>query len=137
MPTDDLASPYEETTIANPVKSTLYTVTGTDENGCVNSDTLTLEVQHNDVLYVPNVFSPNNDGENDVMYVRGTGFRSIYFTIYDRWGELVFETDDQSVGWDGTFRGKELDPAVFVYYVKAVFWDSKEIKQHGSITLVR
>ena len=57
-------------------------------------------------LYVPNGFSPNGDGQNDVLYVRGGGVTEMSWVIYDRWGEKVFETTDPKQGWDGTYKGK-------------------------------
>ncbi|PLW93853.1 MAG: hypothetical protein C0592_04810 [Marinilabiliales bacterium] len=86
---------------------------------------------------VPNAFSPNGDGENDVLYVRGEGVEQLNFIIYDRWGEKVFETQSLDMGWDGTFRGKEVDPGVFVYYLNAIFIDGTSKTEKGDITLIR
>ena len=74
-------------------------------------------------MFIPNAFTPNGDNENDVLFVRGRNVEKMYLKIYDRWGELVFETDKQSVGWDGKFKGELVDPAVFVYHleVKLIF----------------
>ena len=136
-PTESLETPTEAITIANPVESTIYTVVGTDNHGCIDSVSLNLQVTNHNIVYVPNIFSPNEDGENDVLYVRGTGIRNLHFLVFDRWGELVFETENQSEGWDGTFRGKKVDPAVFVYYVVVEFYDGEELKDHGNVTLVK
>jgi len=86
---------------------------------------------------VPDIFSPNGDGENDVLYVRGEGIETLYFAIYTRWGEKVFETSTKDKGWNGSFREKPLDPAVFVYHLMVTFIDKTELKQKGEITLVR
>ncbi len=88
-------------------------------------------------LFIPDAFSPNGDGNNDKLFVRGNNFKELYFAVYDRWGEKVFETMDKNNGWDGTYKGKELSGAVFVYYCKGKYIDGKEFKQKGDVTLVR
>ena len=121
-----------------------YSFTITDKNDCnakiingIDSTSFPLEEKEYNIIYIPNIFSPNNDGENDILYVRGTNIKSFYFVIFDRWGELIFETENQSKGWDGTFKGKEVDPAVFVYYYIVEFNDGKTLNNHGNITLVK
>lgn len=119
----------------------IFSVTVTDANGCgwirqadiVESDDLCF-IPH---VWVPNVFSPNGDGNNDVVFVRGEGVKYLTFIIYDRWGEKIFESSSIDYGWDGNYKGKELDPAVFVYYVKATFVDDSQSELHGNITLVK
>ncbi len=118
-----------------------YNLIVNDANGCGWTRQLDIE-QSNDLCYtphvwVPNIFSPNGDGNNDVAYVRGEGVSYLTFTIYDRWGEKIFESNSMAVGWDGTYKGKDLDPAVFVYYVEATFVDGSKSIINGNITLVR
>ena len=88
-------------------------------------------------IFIPNAFTPNADGENDVLYVRGNNIRKMLLKIYDRWGELVFETDQQSKGWDGTYKGELVEPAVFVYYLTATCIDEQEYFKKGNITVIR
>ncbi|MES2592431.1 MAG: gliding motility-associated C-terminal domain-containing protein [Bacteroidota bacterium] len=88
-------------------------------------------------MFVPTAFSPDGNGENDVECVYGKCVKTIYFAIYDRWGEKVFETTDQSQCWDGTFRGKEMNTAVFVYYMKATLTTGEEVSKKGNISLLR
>lgn len=88
-------------------------------------------------IYVPNAFSPNGDNVNDKMYVRGLNLEEIDFKIFDRWGELVFETTDQSIGWDGTFKGEKVDPDVYVYHLRVTCFDGQENLIKGNITLMR
>ena len=120
-----------------------YTVTVSDANGCERNAAITLGdpgVACDDIhphAVVPNAFSPNADGENDVLYVRGEGVSQLTFIVYDRWGEKVFSTTSLDNGWDGTFRGKELDPAVFTYYLQAIFVDGTDKIEKGDITLTR
>jgi gliding motility-associated-like protein len=86
---------------------------------------------------VPNAFSPNNDGKNDVLYVRGNFIQTMYFTVYDRWGQKMFETRNQNEGWDGTYKGKKLDPAVFGWYVEGTCEVGEKFFKKGNVTLLR
>jgi gliding motility-associated-like protein len=88
-------------------------------------------------LFIPDAFSPNGDGKNDVLFVRGNNIKELYFSVYDRWGEKIFETTDKNIGWDGSYKGKELSNAVFVYYCFGKYDDGTEFKQKGDISLVR
>jgi gliding motility-associated-like protein len=88
-------------------------------------------------IFVPTGFSPNGDGSNDVLYVRGNFIEVLYFTIYNRWGEEVFSTTDQTKGWDGEYKGMLADPSVFVFYLEAKCADGQEYFKKGNITLMR
>jgi gliding motility-associated-like protein len=88
-------------------------------------------------IYVPNAFTPNKDYSNEKMYVRGNNISDIYFVIYDRWGEKIFETKQMDKGWDGTFEGRDLDPDVYVYYLEATCKGGEEYFEEGNITLIR
>lgn len=123
--------------VSTPDETITYTVIVVDSNGCSASDEVTIIVDFDYVIWVPNIFSPNGDGNNDIAYVRGKGVKDFTFVIYDRWGEKVFETSDLNIGWDGTFRGKAMNNAVFVYYLEATFLDGTETTKKGDITLIR
>lgn len=87
---------------------------------------------------MPDIFSPNGDGKNDVLYVRGAGEKDFEFAVFDRWGQRVFQTSDPNVGWDGTFNGTVLNDAVFVYYVKSFSpVTQKPYNVKGNVTLKR
>jgi gliding motility-associated-like protein len=88
-------------------------------------------------VYVPNAFSPNGDGENEVLYVRSAIASKILFRVFDRWGEMVFETTDMNSGWDGTFRGKLIDPDTYDYYLEADCYGGEKAIIKGNITLIR
>jgi gliding motility-associated-like protein len=127
--------------VATPTAATQYCVIVKNSAGCTDSACITvrinLECGDNGDLYVPNGFSPNGDGQNDVLYVRGGGVTSIYWAIYDRWGEKVFETTNSKQGWDGTYKGKELNPAVFVYYLKVNCFSGIEIIKKGNVAIIK
>ena len=88
-------------------------------------------------IFVPNAFTPNGDGENDVLFVRGRNITDLYFAIFNRWGERVFETEDQSVGWDGFYKSMSSDPAVFDYYLKFKCDGGREHFIKGNVTVIR
>ncbi|MEW6469602.1 MAG: gliding motility-associated C-terminal domain-containing protein [Bacteroidota bacterium] len=127
---------------ASPTATTTYYLTVTDANGCQNTDTVTVYVSLNcnaaeGEIFIPDVFSPNHDGNNDVLYVRGGGMKSIAFSVYDRWGNRVFESSSQDMGWDGTFKGKELDPGVYIYVLTVTCYSDEDFIFKGNITLLR
>ena len=87
---------------------------------------------------VPQAFSPNGDGINDIIYAEGWGLKKlIAFKIYNRFGELVFESDDFEKGWDGTFRGKDQMLETYVYTVEAETFKGEVLQKKGNITLLR
>ncbi len=102
-----------------------------------SNDIYALSVQDKLELYVPQIFSPNNDGTNDILFAYGNRFESLTFIIYNRWGEKVFETNDNTVGWNGKFRGIDAQPGVYVYYLEAKILEKGTVTQKGDITLVR
>ena len=136
-----LDNPYVKNTIASPKKNTIYQLEITDSYGCKTVDTTIVYVTDyicgEPNIFIPNAFSPNNDNNNDILYVRGKGIEEFYLAIYNRWGEKVFETTDINTGWDGTYKGQLMDPAVFVYYLKATCINENVFEKKGNITLVR
>jgi gliding motility-associated-like protein len=89
------------------------------------------------LIYVPNVFTPNGDGTNDVVHVHSENIASLQFFIYDQWGELIFTSSSVQNGWDGTYKGTKEPVGVYVYYLKAVMTSGQNITKKGSITLLR
>jgi gliding motility-associated-like protein len=88
-------------------------------------------------VFVPNAFSPNGDGENDQLCVYGNCFKTLRFMIFNRWGENVFDTESTKPCWDGTFRDKPMNSAVFGFYLEGVLYTGEEIKRKGEINLIR
>jgi large repetitive protein len=89
------------------------------------------------VVYVPNVFSPNNDGKNDKFYVHGENISQFNIKIYNRWGEPVFETDNIHEGWNGRYKDVGCPEGVYFYIAELSFTDGSSTVKKGSITLVR
>lgn len=123
---------------ASPTVTTIYTLTVTDSLGCSATDTVTVfvDITCGDV-FVPNAFSPNGDNQNDILYVRGNCIQYLQFEVYNRWGEKVFYTTNPAIGWDGNWRDKPCEAAVFSYVLRATLLDGTEVEQQGSIHLVK
>jgi gliding motility-associated-like protein len=128
---------------AGPKFNTKYQVYFTDNNGCSNLGEIDVIVICKDAnLFIPNTFSPNGDGSNDIFYPRGKGLeRIITFRIFNRWGEVVFEkrnfpVNNAAFGWDGTFKGNKPKADVYVYQAE-VFCDNGDIiRLNGNIALI-
>lgn len=126
------------TFIVSPKEETTYTVIGTDSNGCVDTAMVKIYVDVKCVYWLPNIFSPNGDAQNDELKIYGRGLEWIALTIYDRWGNRVFETSDINAPWDGNYNGGLLNTGVYVYILKGKCVSTgEEFEQHGNVTLTR
>ena len=106
--------------IASPRVTTTYTVTGSNNTGCISTDTVTVKVNHNGGLELPNSFTPNGDGLNDCFGIKyPSGVQNLTFIIYNYTGQKVFETNNPFACWDGIFKRKKADPGNYVYYLNA------------------
>ncbi|MBP7478484.1 MAG: gliding motility-associated C-terminal domain-containing protein, partial [Chitinophagales bacterium] len=130
---------YTFTPVVRPMKTTMYNVRLRDNRGCVTNDSVLVIVDGKTLLMLPTGFSPNADGVNDGFgIVRHSNIASLdYFNIYNRWGELVFSTDDINQRWDGTYKGDKAPLATYVWYVKANTYDGEKVLQSGNITLIK
>lgn len=127
-------------TTASPSITTIYTVTGTDATGCTGTaDALVVVQKVCGDIYVPTVFAPNGTGtvENKMVCVYGNCIAEMKYAIYNRWGEKVFETEDPTICWDGTYKGKEMNAGVFAYKLIVTLTNGEYIEESGNITLVR
>jgi len=131
-------------TVASPKNTTTYTIKVTDANGCINTDKMTVLVICNDKnIFIPNTFSPNNDGVNDWFYPRGTGLFKIQgMRIFNRWGEMVFQKanltpNDPTAGWNGRYNGRLLTTDVYTYLIEIVCENSEILTFKGNITLIQ
>jgi len=138
-PGNGLSSSIQLNPVANPLVTTVYTLSATDSNGCMAADTMRLEVTNIFEVLIPNAFSPNQDGVNDNFgIVRTKGVKELLeFKIYNRWGQLIFETNDTNTRWDGSFKGTPQEMGVYVYYIRALTFLDTEYKLQGNITLLR
>ena len=144
-PPQGLSCAYCPEPMAMPTETTTYTLLLFDQNSCFISDSLTIwVVEQAPDIYAPNIFSPNDDGLNDVFTLFGdvTEFVNIeLLQVYDRWGNRVFEGLDlplnvETSGWDGSFRGKAMQPGVFAFYSEIRAVNGDLVKKSGDVTLV-
>lgn len=125
-----------------PEVTTTYYVEIEDANfGCIYKDSITVFVLdtrcEEPYVFVPKGFTPNDDGLNDQLFVRGNSIQEMHFVIFNRWGEKVFETKDINEGWDGKVNGKVVSPDVFGYYVELKCFGGEEYLMKGNVTLIR
>lgn len=120
-----------------PDQATLYVVIVTDPIGCQNSDSVLVDINGYMEIFVPNIFSPNGDGENDFLVVNGPRLFNYYIQIYDRWGKVVFESNEQKEFWDGKLNGAELAPQTFVYMLSGESVLGDKISKEGNVTIIK
>ncbi len=138
-PPELVFNPANQITTVRPQETTLYTVTGSTQEGCEGFDSVRVVVIPIPDIYMPTAFSPNSDGQNDE--IRPSYFEVeelITYRIYNRWGVLVFETSDMDEAWDGTYKGTPQEIGAFAYYIEAkgIGLDVPIVKK-GNITLIR
>ena len=121
-----------------------YVAEASNLGGCITRDAITIEALCSDAnIFIPNTFSPNGDGMNDVFYARGKGLFTVkMLKIFNRWGEVVFSKDnfapnDASQGWDGTYKGAKLSSDVYIYTMEIICDNSQIIPVKGNVTLLR
>ncbi|MDR2979972.1 MAG: gliding motility-associated C-terminal domain-containing protein [Bacteroidales bacterium] len=141
IPTIRVSNSNAHTTMAKPEQSTTYTVIASDINGCQRSDTVFIFVEEiscrDPHVYVPNAFTPNHDGLNDVLRVRSNIVDHVLFTIYNRWGEKIFESTRLEDGWDGTWKGQDAPAGVYDYYMEVRCIGNRTYTTKGNVTLIR
>ncbi len=135
LPTTDLSCADCLNPVASPDNTTTYTITVTDENGCIATDLVTVNVQLD--FTVPNAFTPNGDGLNDQFIVRADFLETFEMVIYNRWGEEIFRSEDILKGWDGMFNDKEQEVGTYMFLVKATTINGNELLKTGTVSLLR
>ncbi|MDP1799791.1 MAG: PKD domain-containing protein [Bacteroidota bacterium] len=140
LPPGSTTPAFGYTVTAYPDRPTTYTAVAT-VGACKGQAEVSVEAYSagcidNDV-FVPNTFTPNGDGKNDILYVRGLKVDEIYFAVYNRWGEKVFETTDKTKGWDGIYKSRPADVGVFGWYLKVKCINGEENFKKGNVTLIR
>ncbi len=133
----------DTSSIENPVhvfadlQQYIVCLTATASGGCTDSVCKALDLSAVFVADVPNAFSPNGDANNNVLYVKGQGVKELDFRVYNRWGELVFESHDMTKGWDGTYKNEPQEMEAYGYYLRAVFLNNEIVEKQGNVTLMR
>ncbi len=139
MSCDDCAQPW-----FRPTTTSVYTLSVLDTlTGCSNTATMTLQVLNERKIYIPNIFTPNNDGVNDLFTIQSDNAIEIIrrFTVYNRWGTVVFEArnfpPNSNIAWNGFYDGRLLNPGVYVYMIEVDFLDGLSENYSGDVTLLR
>lgn len=143
-PTANLSCSNCPQPVLSPKLDTKYTITVQDNNGCSNSaETYVDVICQNANVFVPNTFSPNGDGSNDIFYIRGSGIDRVKtLRVLNRWGEIVFEqkefpVNNASFGWNGRYKGSHPQPDVYVYQVEVYCDNGEIIRFHGNVALIQ
>ena len=136
------AQPLNDPTAKNPIATlfndTRFFLTVTDNGGCLGYDTVFVKVYSGPTYYIPNAFTPNGDGINDYFRAIPPGIaKTNYFKIFNRWGQLVFETHDYLKGWDGTYIGKPQPNGAYVWIIQGIDKFGKIIEMKGTVMLIR
>ena len=133
----------EDFRLIQPIKTTTYVVVVTNDEGCSGTDNVVVEVEDDQRVYIPNAFSPNGDGVNDyfTIYTDIAAFEVSSLQIFDKWGSQVFEKNNflpniPEIGWDGNWRGKNLQPGSYVYSAFIEFRNGNKINFKGEINIV-
>ncbi len=125
---------------ATPQDTTIYKVVVT-KKGCKEEKTIRINVDNVNCgepnIFVPNAFTPNNDGNNDVLKVRGRWISKLQFVVYNRWGQEMFTTTDLNNGWNGVFKGNEVAPDVYNYFLQVTCLDNKIFTKRGNTSLIK
>jgi gliding motility-associated-like protein len=121
----------------NKSSETQVCLTAINEYGCQNKKCIPISPRVTNVVDVPTGFTPNGDGINDEVMVKGYGIQNMIFRIYNRWGELVFEADKPDVGWNGIYKGAGQEMDAFAYTLQVTFTDGSLTSKKGNITLIR
>lgn len=132
---------FDDELIVSPEETTTYSVTVTDDMGCTATDEITITVRlpqcdETDV-FLPSAFTPNGDGTNDVLFLRSNFIDAMELVIFNRWGEEVFSSKDQSLGWDGTYKGEKLAPDAYAYTLRVTCINQVDYAIRGNISLLK
>ncbi|MCS6819337.1 MAG: gliding motility-associated C-terminal domain-containing protein, partial [Chitinophagales bacterium] len=123
--------------VASPIRSIDYTVIVKDQNGCADTLAIPLNVNTDKSFFIPNFFTPNDDGSNDLWCVYSDALQSIDLKVFNRWGEMVFASKDINLCWDGYYNGQKVEPGMYVYVVRFSFIDETWTQRQGSVMVYR
>jgi gliding motility-associated-like protein len=126
----------------NPNQTVTLTVRAIGTSACANSGWFlgasgTSDNPDGNAVFVPNAFTPNSDGVNDILYAYGNTIATMQLRIFNQWGQLVFESKERTRGWDGTMSGEKQPVGVYTYELKVALQDGSQVIKRGTITLIR
>ncbi|MCY7410740.1 MAG: gliding motility-associated C-terminal domain-containing protein, partial [Chitinophagales bacterium] len=116
----------------------IYSVIVTNDLGCAASDSILISDVICDQIFLPIAFSPNNDGTNDVYHIlNADDVATLDFNIYNRWGQLIFTTNDGAIGWNGQYKNQDCELGVYIFVLNGVLNNGISVSMKGNVTLVR
>jgi gliding motility-associated-like protein len=139
-PTTGLTNPGTSTPTLIPTRQQLYLVRIINSAGCTTIDSQLVRIFENYNIYLPDAFTPNGDGNNDLLYPFIVGIQELrYLKVFNRWGNLVFETKsaNPAAGWNGIYKGKAQPSETYVWIAEGIDLDGKVVKRGGNVILVR
>ena len=137
-PTTYLNDGFIANPVSNPPRDIIYKLTLTTPEGCIGSDFISVKVFAGSDIYVPTAFTPNGDGKNDVLRPIPVGMKELrYFRVYNRWGQLVFSTNNSDRGWDGRIGGQKQSTGTFVWIAEAVDYKGNTVNRKGTVSIIR
>jgi gliding motility-associated-like protein len=137
-PGEGLSDPFAANPVARVTKDSItYMVSTSTPEGCQSSDTITVKTYLGPEIYVPNAFTPDNNGINDLLRITAAGLQRLnYFNIYNRWGQLVFSSTSTRAAWDGKIKGKNAPTGTYVWVAEAVSYSGRVMQRRGTIVLI-
>lgn len=137
-PADGLSCTNCAAPVAQPLETTTYIVKTITGKNCIAADTVRIALSHSQYLYIPSAFTPNHDGMNDYFKVKSFGISRFRMSIYNRWGVLIYSSNNPENGWDGSFKNKLQSSGTYVYMIEYAYYgqDDKPLLQKGVLTLV-
>ncbi|HUC79370.1 MAG TPA: gliding motility-associated C-terminal domain-containing protein, partial [Flavisolibacter sp.] len=137
-PVTSLDNPRSSTPVFVGAADILYTIQLLTETGCITVDTLQVKAAKRADIFVPTGFTPNSDGRNDVLRPVTMGIKELkYFKVFNRWGQLLFETRNQNQGWDGRIQGNQVATGVVVWVAEGIGADGRQYTRKGTTVLIR
>ncbi|MEY2916952.1 MAG: hypothetical protein RIS73_666 [Bacteroidota bacterium] len=137
-PAAKLNSPFIQNPLATLYNDAHFTVAVSNDIGCSNTDEVFIKVYRGPAYYIPNAFTPNADGLNDIFKPVAVGISiTHYFRVFNRYGEIIFETTQLQKGWDGTYKGKNADAGNYIWMISGIDKDGKAMEIKGSVLLVK
>jgi gliding motility-associated-like protein len=137
-PATGLNNPFSQDPTATVSNNILYTVTASTPEGCSGTGSIALKLYSFADIYVPNAFTPNGDGHNDLLKALPVGIREFkYFVVYNRWGQQIFRTQDPGIGWDGLVNGVQQGTGAYVWMVMGIDYKGAVVQRRGTAVLIR
>jgi gliding motility-associated-like protein len=137
-PSYPLNSPYNQNPLATLQNDQRFILKVTDIAGCIGYDTVFVQVYYGPTYYIPNAFSPNGDGQNDIFRAIPVGMVTTdWFRIFNRYGEMIFETNQWLKGWDGTYKGKKQAIGAYIWIIKGKDRNGKTVEMKGTVMLLQ